>query len=399
MFRMLYRIGVILGAAILALFIGAQLIHQSDPYRQVTEDLLRQLAAEPQHTARLNQYGTLALGLRQTLHTEEAAAVASWLDDTGAADLVDMMPLVGRNVERLVWGVDTAVHQIAAFDEDLAALEAAEALSRDLARLQYYDVAQGDVVLADLSGQSQRVLRSLDDVSEGLEEVATAVATVTTMPALDTMQQALVGWQDSLRGPLGKGIGLADTGIQMLDVINRSIDAWQGVPTNMWAVQQTVAADVAWLDSFVQQVQAAKVVNDRWQFDTLRLLPRFVAEFHRVLLMGVIGSLLLALLGWIGDGRETVVPISQSSQQAERVPCLAFLYPDGRREYQALPSIGELTIGNIVIRRARVRYYLERIDNAFPAWLNGRTVGQAHILNDGDVLQIGELQTIFQLAA
>lgn len=397
MFRMLYRMGVILGAAILSLFIGAQLVYQLDPYHKVTEDLLRQLAAEPQHTARLNRYGTLALGLRQTLHTEEAALLASWLDDTSAADLAELVPR--QDVQLLVWGVDTAVHQIAAFDEDLAALEAAEALSRELARLQYYDVAQGDVVLADLSGQSQRVLRSLDDVSDGLGDVATAVATVTTMPALDTMQQTLVDWQDLLRGPLGKGISLADTGIQMLDVINRSIDAWQGIPTNMRAVQQTVAADVAWLDSFVQQVQAAKVVNDRWQFDTLRLLPRFVAEFHRVLLMGVIGSLLLALLGWIGDGRETVVPISQSSQQAERGPCLAFLYPDGRREYQALPSIGELTIGNIIIRRARVRYYLERIDNAFPAWLNGRTVGQAHILNDGDVLQIGELQTIFQLAA
>lgn len=397
MFRMLYRMGVILGAAILSLFIGAQLVYQLDPYHKVTEDLLRQLAAEPQHTARLNRYGTLALGLRQTLHTEEAALLASWLDDTSAADLAELVPR--QDVQLLVWGVDTAVHQIAAFDEDLAALETAEALSRELARLQYYDVAQGDVVLADLSGQSQRVLRSLDDVSDGLGDVATAVATVTTMPALDTMQQTLVDWQDLLRGPLGKGISLADTGIQMLDVINRSIDAWQGIPTNMRAVQQTVAADVAWLDSFVQQVQAAKVVNDRWQFDTLRLLPRFVAEFHRVLLMGVIGSLLLALLGWIGDGRETVVPISQSSQQAERGPCLAFLYPDGRREYQALPSIGELTIGNIIIRRARVRYYLERIDNAFPAWLNGRTVGQAHILNDGDVLQIGELQTIFQLAA
>ena len=81
------------------------------------------------------------------------------------------------------------------------------------------------------------------------------------------------------------------------------------------------------------------------------------------------------------------------------MPRLAFCWPDGRRECQELPAIGELTIGNIVIRRARVRYYLERIDNAFPAQLNGRTVGHAHILNDGDVLQIGELQTVFQLAA
>lgn len=411
MFRMLYRIGLLLGAAILALFIGARLVHTFDPYRLVTEDLLRQLSAEPQRTVRLNQYGTLADQLRQMLHTADTAVVASWLDDTAAATLVDM-PLVGRNVQVLVWGVDTAVHQIAAFDADLEAIEAAEVLSRDLARLQFYDVDRGDVVLADLALQSRRVSRSLDDVSEGVGEVATAVAAVTTLPALDAMQQEMVEWQESLRtfsangGFLGTGTSLADTAAQLIAATTRSLAAWQGVPANMWAVKQQIDGDLAWLDGLTQQVEAAKVVNDRWQFDTLRLLPRFVATYHQVLLMGVVGSLLLALLGWVMDGRGTAVSRRQLAHlpqaptpQPKLAPRLAFCWPDGRRECQELPVVGELTIGNIAIRRARVRYYLERIDNAFPARLNGRTVGHAHLLNDGDVLQIGELQTIFQLAA
>lgn len=408
MFRMLYRVGLLLGAAILALFIGARLIHHFDPYRSVTEDLLRQIAAEPQRTVRLNQYGTLADQLRQMLHTEEAAAAANWFDDTRAVTLVEM-PLVGRKVQLLVWGVDTAVHQIAAFDEDLEAIEAAEALSRDLARLQFYDVDRGDGVLADLAGQSRRVSRSLDDVSDGLGEVATAVAAVTTMPALDTMQQEMADWQKSLHtvsakgGLFGVGVDLADSSAQLIGVINSSIEAWQGVPASMQTVKQQLDADVAWLDNVQQQYLAAKVVNDRWQFDTLRLLPRFVAEFHRVLLIGVVGSLLLALLGWIVDVRGTAAASMRLSQtptsRPQQLPRLAFCWPDGRRECQELPAMGELTIGNIVIRRARVRYYLERIDNGFPAWLNGRTVGRAHLLNDGDVLQIGELQTIFQLTA
>jgi hypothetical protein len=75
------------------------------------------------------------------------------------------------------------------------------------------------------------------------------------------------------------------------------------------------------------------------------------------------------------------------------------LWPDGCRECQPLPQTGEVTIGNIVIRRARVRYYLERLDNAFPALLNGQSIYGARILNDGDVLQIGELQTTFEIAA
>ena len=411
MFRMLYRIGLLLGAAILALFIGARLVHTFDPYRLVTEDLLRQLSAEPQRTVRLNQYGTLANQLRQMLHTADAAVVASWLDDTAAATLVDM-PLVGRNVQVLVWGVDTAVHQIAAFDADLEAIEAAEVLSRDLARLQFYDVDRGDVVLADLALQSRRVSRSLDDVSEGVGEVATAVATVTTLPALDAMQQEMVEWQESLRtfsangGFLGTGTSQAATAAQLIAATTRSLAAWQGVPANMWAIKQQIDGDLAWLDGLTQQVEAAKVVNDRWQFDTLRLLPRFVAEYHQVLLMGVVGSLLLALLGWVMDGRGTAVSRRQLARlpqtptpQPKLAPRLAFCWPDGRRECQELPVVGELTIGNIAIRRARVCYYLERIDNAFPALLNGRTVGRAHLLNDGDVLQIGELQTIFQLAA
>lgn len=78
---------------------------------------------------------------------------------------------------------------------------------------------------------------------------------------------------------------------------------------------------------------------------------------------------------------------------------LAFLWPDGRRDRQTLPPTGEVTIGNVIIRRARVRYYLERLDNAFPAQLNGQSIRGARTLNDGDVLQIGELQTVFQLAA
>ena len=411
MFRMLYRVGLLLGAAILALFIGARLIHHFDPYRLVTENLLSQIAAEPQRTVRLHEYGTLADQLLQMLHTEDAAVVASWLDNTAAATLVDM-PLVGRNVQMLVWGVDTAVHQIAAFDEDLEAIEAAEALSHNLAGLHYYDMNRGDVVLADLALQSRRVSRSLDDVSEGLGEVATAVAAVTTLPALDAIQQEMVEWQESLHsfsangGFLGTGASQADTAAQLIAITSRSLDAWQGVPVNMMAVKQQVDGDMAWLDGFTQQVEAAKVVNDRWQFDTLRLLPRFVAEFHRSLLMGVIGSLLLALVGWIVDVRRTAVSHRQRARtartdapQPKLSPRLAFCWPDGRRECQELPAVGELTIGNIAIRRARVCYYLERIDNAFPARLNGRTVGHAHILNDGDVLQIGELQTIFQLAA
>lgn len=79
-------------------------------------------------------------------------------------------------------------------------------------------------------------------------------------------------------------------------------------------------------------------------------------------------------------------------------PTLAFAWPDGVQDKQDLPNDGELTIGNIIIRRARVRYYLERLDNAFPALLNGQIISGARTLNDGDVLQIGEMQTVFQLA-
>lgn len=87
------------------------------------------------------------------------------------------------------------------------------------------------------------------------------------------------------------------------------------------------------------------------------------------------------------------------SPQPSAKPTLALAWPDGVQDQQDLPKEGELTIGNIVIRRARVRYYLERLDNAFPALLNGQTIDGARRLNDGDVLQIGELQTVFQLAA
>lgn len=414
MFRWLYRVGLLLGAAILALFIGARLIHLSDPYRIVTEELVRQIAAEPQRTVRLNEYGTLAVDLRRTLHTEEAAVLAYWLDDTEAVTLAEIAP-VGRSVKLVVGGVDTAVHKIAAFDSDLEIIAEAESLSRDLARLRFYDMDQGEAVLASLYGQSTAVSYSLAKVSEGVEDVATAVSAVTTLPGLEMIQQEIRQWRDSFTnvasngGIFGQGADLANEVAQLANFVYLSIESWQGVPASMWATKQRLDGDVVWLDGFEQQYRTAKAFNDRWHFDTLRQLPRFVAAYYQPLLMGIIGSLLLAIGGWIGHFRSVVARQRQSlrafgSQTKPPVspkpsPRLAFCWPDGRRECQPLPSIGELAIGNIVIRRARVRYYLERIDNAFPAFLNGQTIGQAHILNEGDVLQIGELQTIFQLAA
>ena len=95
------------------------------------------------------------------------------------------------------------------------------------------------------------------------------------------------------------------------------------------------------------------------------------------------------------DSSKSNVPVNPKRSAN---PALALAWPDGVQDKQDLPRDGELTIGNIAIRRARVRYYLERIDNAFPALLNGQTICGARTVNDGDVLQIGELQTVFQLA-
>ncbi len=414
MFRWAYRVGLLLGAALLALFMGAKLIHLFDPYRIVTEDLIQQIAAEPQRAVRLNSYGSLAVQYRQTLHTEEAAAFANWLDRTNVTRLLDWVPLRAP-VKFAVAGVDTAVHKIAAFDADLESIAAAETLSGDLARLRFYDLDRGDVVLANLYEQSRPVSRSLADVSEGLDEVATAVSAVTKLPALETIQQELVD-----AGATATSIAAGDAGLlswaippeaanefaQLADFIYQSIESWQGLPANMRATGQQIDADVAWLDNFEQQYGQAKAFNDRWHFDTLRWLPRFVAGNVQPLLLGVIGSLMLALAGWMGSQKQKRAPqveprravAPSPPQPVQPCPSLAFLWPDGRRDSQQLPSTGEITIGNVVIRRARVRYYLERLDNAFPALLNGQSICGARTLNDGDVLQIGELQTIFQLA-
>jgi hypothetical protein len=100
------------------------------------------------------------------------------------------------------------------------------------------------------------------------------------------------------------------------------------------------------------------------------------------------------------SSEENTVPLAiPQSVPPKPTPRLAFRWPDGVQDNHDLPLTGELTIGNIVIRRARVCYYLEQIDNAFPAYLNGQSIRGARTLNDGDVLQIDELQTVFQLAA
>ncbi|MCA9902154.1 MAG: hypothetical protein KC433_28435, partial [Anaerolineales bacterium] len=156
---------------------------------------------------------------------------------------------------------------------------------------------------------------------------------------------------------------------------------------------------------FEQRYEQATIINERWHFDTLRLLPLFVAENSHSLYLGIVGGLLLALAGWLGSRERRPAPQVHAprrqvvAQQAPLRPSLAFQWENGRTERQTLPTVGELTIGNIVIKRARVRYYLERLDNAFPAFLNGQPICGARILNDGDMLQIGELHTVFQLVA
>lgn len=410
MFRKVYRVGLFLGAAILALFMGARIINVLDPYRILTEELITEVAAEPQRTVRLNGYSSQADFLRQTLKTEQAAVFATWLDDSQAMTLLELIP-VGRKVKLLVGGVDTAVHKIAVFDDNLQALTAAETLSHDLAQLRVYDLERGDAVLENLYQQSRVVSRSLDDVSEGLGDIATAVAGVTELPALETIQQEAWEWRNfftnvaSNAAMPGAGADLVSNAAQLVDLVYVSIESWKGVPANMLTVKQSMDLDIAWLNNFEQRYQQAQAVNDRWHFDTLRLLPPFVADNYQPLLLGVVGSLLLALSGWVGSQEQRNVPQVYASQRQvaaqpmQSRPSLAFRWEDGRTERQTLPSVGELTIGNIVIKRARVRYYLEQLDNAFPAFLNGQPIRSARTLNDGDVLQIGELQTVFQMAA
>lgn len=397
MSRMLYRLGLLLGGLILALFIATNLINLRDPYRIVTENLVSQVAAEPQRTVRLNAYGTLSSQIRQMLYTEETATLAVWLDEWQIAGLIKLLPLSGP-VDLLVDGLDTAVHEIAALDSRLVLIREAERLSGDLARLHYYDLDHGDRVLADLYEQSRLISPNLAAVAEGLDDVATAVSTVTTMPGVEKFQQSL--------GKVAR---------PEADLVYQSIESWQGVPANIESLKQQIDNDVAWLTNFEQEYEVAKQFNDRWQFDTLRIIPRLTAEFYRPLLWGVVGSLLLAVAGWWGSyqpvhqrtarrpmlQRRPLSPKRSLPQpsQSKPIPSLSYCWPDGRREYQRLPKSGEVTIGSIVIRRARVRYYLERIDPGFPALLNGCSIAGAHILTNGDVIQIGELRAVFQIAA
>ncbi|WP_420629432.1 hypothetical protein [Candidatus Leptofilum sp.] len=407
MFRVAYRAGLLLGAVILALFIGARVINVFDPYRILTEQLIAEVAAEPQRTVQLNSYGSQAVYLRQTLKTEEAAAFANWLDQSQAVELLELVP-AGTKVRLIVAGVDTAVHQIATFDDDLAEISEATSLSHGLAQLRVYDLDNGDAVLSDLYRQSQTVSGSLADVSDGLGDVAKAVSTVTELPALETIQQEAWEWQSFFTNLASNGLmpqaaaTIANDAAELVGLVYWGIESWQGVPANMLSIKQRIDLDVAWLDDFEQRYQQAKLVNDRWQFDTLRLVSSFVAENHQPLLLGLVGSLLLALAGWVGSRERATlpqpVPRQTAPQPVRSRPSLAFHWADGRTDHQTLPSVGELTVGNIVIRRARVRYYLEQLDNAFPTLLNGQTINGARTLNDGDVLQIGELQTVFQLA-
>lgn len=417
MFRLLNRVGLFLGFSMLALLIGARLIHRADPYRAVTENLIQQVAAEPQRTNRLNTYGTIAVQVRHTFHTENAAAWASWLDDVNATALIDWIPF-RTNVKLVASGVNTAVHKMATFDDDLETIAEAGPLSQDLVQLRFYDLDRGDMILADLYRKSTAVSHSLSDMSEGLGDVTEAVTAVTTFPIVDSIQQELLDARNTATsiaagdgGVLSWVIpqGAATEFAQFADFIYLSIENWKGLPANMEATKQQIDSDVVWLDSFEQDYRAARVINGRWHFDTLRHLTRFETDFRQPLLLGVIGNLLLAFAGWIGIQKPVPGPKMRPIQPTVSTvpqlvptrpsPRLVFRWPNGRQEYQTLPQAGEVTIGNIVIRRARVRYYLESIDNAFSAHLNGNSICGARILNDGDVLQIGELQTIFQLAA
>ncbi len=388
MFRLLYRLGLLLGAATLSLFMGAKLIHFFDPYRIVTEDLIQQVAAEPQRTVRLNEYGTLAAQTRTALYTGQIAAVADKFNKPMMSRFMDLLS-IRPDARIAIAGLETAVEEIAALDATLSSATGAETLSRDLARLHFYDLEHGDGTLADLYAQSTVVSQSLGDLDERLESTAASISAIVTILELEKLSHSL-----------------AKAGSSEEALLSQSLHSWIGLPDNMRQVQEKMDEDVGWLVNFEQEYELAKRFNERWNFDTLRVLPRFVAANYQALLLGVIGSLLVALVGWAGSIKQYAYPQQQSqttvthvTQPAALCPCLTILWPDGRHERQPLPQTGHLIIGNIIIRRARVRYYLELTDDAFPIQLNGRSIRGARILKDGDRLQVGLLQTIFQLAA
>ena len=420
MFRRFSRVGFGSGAAILILFAVSAIINWQDPYRKVTDDLILQVAEIPQRTVQLNEYSNIAMQIRQTLHVEEAAVWSAWLDRANAPALADNMPMPG-DAKRVTVRADTAVHKIAAFDNELEVIEGASQLSRDLAHLKFYDLGRGDEILADLYQRSAAVSYSLSGMSQGLDDVSTAVASVTRYPIVENIQQELIVARNDMDLLAAKNRGTAKLipqaraagFVRLADFVNLSIDGWQGMPADMMAIHKRMAEDVDWLDNFEQNYRVAEVRNARWHFDILRRLPHFVFEYYQPLLIFAVSSLLVAAIGYADGLRSFLLPPHQPNQNTppppppppappltpQPEPYLTFFWPNGRQERHILPPDGEVVIGNIAIRRARNKYFFYLLSDAFPTFLDGNPIKGAHVLQDGHRLQVGELQLTFHQSA
>ena len=107
---------------------------------------------------------------------------------------------------------------------------------------------------------------------------------------------------------------------------------------------------------------------------------------------------------------ETAYSALSKTPPVEETPTLSFVchFSDGRREFVDLPKNNKVTIGShamvdihtqpdesvdfqVTIKKARNIYYLDVLDPTFPTRLNSQIITQSRKLNDGDIIEVGDV--------
>lgn len=461
MYDWLYKTGCRAALALVVILVLAQCVAVFDPYELAEDKISSAMQSYPDIETRLNSCALKAQQWQTNPVLKIGAAVAGSIDTIRAYDwwqpLLDAAELGPIGTRLLLETIDRGSHNLLFLEQAFGRVGGASTVASDISRLRNattqlgqpgmarlhkgcYDVCMGlDYIAETLGSVSQPVravseLKLLPDILTGLRELQSSVlwisggildvdelcnrieAFIELPDMIDQMQQEIAAdarTMDEVLATVRHWYGLAESAEYVLttlhirdlsDSVNENSTEWSGI-------------------LFVCVVGAA--VGAVGRSSTRRARPSDAASRDASPMRGATSE---------DDAHETTEAVTAGPRRAIQVAptrhsrfvdvtgvspearraSVVCTWDDGRRERLLLPRDGKFTIGSspaddvrtdpdrserfqVMIRRARVRYYLEVLDVSKPTKVNGQTATGARSLTKADVVRVGDVRLVFSV--
>lgn len=451
MYHWFYKNGRKLAIYVIVVLVLVQFLNRCEPYGFAQNRINSSLQSNPDFESRLRTYGNLAREWEANLKpaTDTARLILMIIEFLGREDALkaagDIMP--GGRV--LLNNLVTAAQNLVRLDTSLEKVSTANITAISYQNLKNQDRELTREELVQVCDDSTEIASGLINISSTLGEASESIRAVTENAQMESIlwfldkSRAMVPNTENLPNDMYRGIAAWEASTVLMDSIKEQIEGdvatlnsiqnWCNFAYYSDYALNSLAFPIGWVNSnlnvflFLLAVGIAVAVGTRFgmfvldqvRWHGLTRRPKVIIVDKRSKKDGSNQS----NNGENGPNSKQELPgnhaakiahISPTAQEQQAVLICNWL--DGRHKTVILPRDGKITIGcdalddllvdsknatasQIMIRRARMQYYFQVLDNRLPTKLNGQVVQGSRIMNDRDSIQVGDLTAVFLNAA